>query len=115
MKYSSIKRIKDGEDTVNIENKNYVIRFSAKHAEHIIENKADLAHQISFKEIVALIKDSIILPKLSTKYVVLGRHKKKIYETYFYLTKDRIDVVTSFVSNKPQFIELYKEYEKGNI
>jgi hypothetical protein len=115
MKYSVVKRIKDSEDTVLIEKKQYTIRFSAKHAEHIMENKMDSAHNIDFKQIVFLIKDSIVLAKLSTKYVALGRHKKRIYETYFYIVKDRIDVVTSFVSNKPPFIEFYKQYEKGSI
>ncbi len=115
MKYSPVQRIKDSEDIVLIERKSYIVRFSAKHAEHIIENKNDSAHNINFKEIVSLIKDSIVLPKISTKYVALGRHKRRIYETYFYSVKDRIDVVTSFTNNKPQLIEFFKEYEKGNI
>jgi hypothetical protein len=114
MKYLLVQRKKDSEDSILIEKKEYTIRFSAKHAEHIVENKSDSTHGISFKEIVTLIKNSIILPKLSTKYVALGRHKNKIYETYFYLTKDRIDVVTSYLSNKLQLVELYKQYEKDN-
>lgn len=110
--YYIVERVRDGEDVVKIDGKEYIIRFSAKHAQHISENELDPAHSIKFREIVSLLKDSIVLKTESSKYVSLGRHRKKIYETYFYLIKDRIDIVTSFVSNKPPFIEFYKHYEK---
>ncbi len=112
MKYIEIERIPNGIDTVKIDKKEYIIRFSAKSAQHVVDNYHDTAHNISFSEIITLVKNSIYLPGNQLKKVFLSKFKSKIYETYFIQTKERIDIVTSFVSNKIQYIEMYKEYEK---
>jgi hypothetical protein len=116
--YKRVSRNKDSPDTVSIEGETLVksIRFSAQHAEHIVSNRSDPAHKIYFSEIVELVKNSIVVPvENKKKYLAIGRHKGKIYETYFYLDRDRIDIITSFMSNKYQLQQLYKHYENGSI
>lgn len=115
MKYESIKRVANGEDVVLVSNKRYTIRFSAKHAQHIKDNYNNLAHGIGFMEIVNLLKESVVFPPSGKKWLAVGRFGRKVYETYFYLHKDRIDVVSSFQSNKIQIRQIFEEHEKkGN-
>lgn len=97
MKYIEVERIPNGIDSVKIENKEFIIRFSARHAQHIIDNFSDSAHAISFIEIISLIKNSIYLPSFHIKKLFVGKHKNKIYETYCKIEKDRIDIITSFL------------------
>jgi hypothetical protein len=113
MKHEVIGRVPNGEDTVLLAGKRHVIRFSAKHAQHIVDNFPDKAHQIRFGQIVALLKDSILLPAPPKKWVALGRFGNKIYETYLFWEKGRLDVITSYVSINPPLIEYYKTYENS--
>ncbi len=101
--YWKVNRNENSPGTVTIDRQVFMVRFSATHAEHIVENMADPAHRIGFLEIARLLKMSIILPALpnTKKRVALGRHRNKIYETYIYIERGRIDVVTSFACNKP--------------
>ncbi len=111
MKIQKIKRVANGEDIVMIGTKQYAIRFSAKHAQHIIDNYTNSAHQIQFGQIVNLLKVSIVLTMSRKKWVAVGKFGNKIYETYFYIVKDRIDVVISFISNKLPYIQVYNNYD----
>lgn len=114
MKLVKIQRVPNGLDTIRIGNKDYVIRFSAKHAQHIQDNINDPAHRISYAEIVNLLKESVVLStQVGKKWLALGRFRKKVYETYFYLTKDRLDVITSYSSNKPPLLKLYQDHESN--
>lgn len=104
--YRKVSRTKNSPDTVSIEEdvSSRAIRFTARHAEHIAQNKSDPAHDIFFNEIIELMKTSIVIfVSDSKKCIALGRHNERLYETYFYLFRDRIDVVTAFKSNKIQY------------
>lgn len=107
IKIQKIKRVANGEDIVMIGTKQYAIRFSAKHAQHI-DNYTNSAHQIQFGQIVNLLKVSIVLTMSGKKWVAVGKFGNKIYETYFYIVKDRIDVVKFFISNKLPYTQVYK-------
>jgi hypothetical protein len=61
MKLVNIQRVPNGLDTVRIGDKNYVIRFSAKHAQHIQDNINDPARRITYADIVNLLKESVVL------------------------------------------------------
>ena len=115
--YRKVARNKNSPDTVSIGDiGSRAIRFTAKHAEHIAQNKDDPAHDIYFNEIIELMKVSIVIfVSESKKCVALGKHNGKLYETYFYLFRDRIDVVTAFKSNKIQYQYIYKAYENASI
>lgn len=114
--YWKVSRNENSPDTVTIDRQVFRVRFSATHAEHIVENMTDPAHQIGFLEIVRLLKMSIILPALpnTQKRVALGRHRNKIYETYIYIERGRIDIVTSFACNKPPYQQLFRLYETSH-
>jgi len=111
--YWAVSRNENSPDTITIDRQVFTIRFSATHVEHITENLTDPAHRIGFLEIVRLLKVSIILPALpnTQKRVALGQHRNKIYETYIYIERGRIDVVTSFACNKPPYQQRFKLYE----
>ena len=111
--YWPVGRNANSPDTVTIDRRVFAVRFSALHAQHIVDNRVDPAHQIGFVDIVRLLKESIILPPLpkTRKRVAVGRHGNKIYETYLYLVRGRIDIVTSFVCNKPPYQQQFKLYE----
>lgn len=112
MKLVKIERVPNGLDTVRIEGRTYHVRFTARSARHINENYLNAAHQITYDEIVALLKESAIMPgHRGSKQVALGRFGKKIYETYFRLERDRLDVVTSFACNKPDHLFQFRDYE----
>jgi hypothetical protein len=116
--YRQVARNKNSPDTVSIEGDIGLraIRFTAKHADHIVQNRNDHAHEIYFNEIIELIKNSIVIFVSDTKKcVALGKHNGKLYETYFYLLRDRIDVVTSFKCNKIEYQFIYKSYENGTV
>ncbi len=114
--YWTVKRNENSPDTITIDRQVFTVRFSATHAEHIVENMDDSAHRIGFLEIVRLLKESIILPPLpkSKKWVALGRHRNKIYETYIFIVRGRIDVITSFACNKPPYQQQFRLYETNS-
>jgi hypothetical protein len=115
--YWKVNRAKNLPDSVVVNKIKYIIRFSAKYAQHIVDNAGDPQHNINFAEIVELIKNSIILPiqPKANKRVALGRHRGKLYETYFTHEQGRIDVVTSFSSGKHDYIFLFQAYENNEI
>lgn len=113
MKFEKVKRLPNGPDSVSIDGKVYLIRHTTKGAQHILENYLYKDQPMNFREIVTVIKDSVVLPTRSKKYLAVGKFGGKVYETYFYLVKDRLEVVTCFLSNKIHLIEFYKNYERG--
>jgi len=110
IEYNIIKKVKDAENIVEIKGKEYHVRFRAKDAEHIWDNYSRKDHNIKHREILSLIKKSIIFPK-GKKFVCLGKYGNIIYETYVYIGKDILDVITSYRSNKENYRKTYKDYE----
>ena len=108
--YYIIKRVKDAENIVEIKGKQYQVRFIAKHAEHIWDNYSDKNHNIKHREILSLIKISILVQR-ENHFVCIGKYGNKIYETHVIIKRDILDIKTSYKSNKVQNIELFKDYE----
>ena len=108
--YYIIKKVKDAENIVEIKGKQYQIRFIAKHAEHIWDNYSDKNHNIKHREILSLIKRSILVQK-KNNFICIGKYGNKIYETHVIIKRDILDIKTSYLSNKEPYRKTYKEYE----
>ncbi|MFN3405176.1 MAG: hypothetical protein ACK40G_13845 [Cytophagaceae bacterium] len=114
IKYHEITKAKGTEDFVLVNKKKYAIRFTPKHAEHIWDNYPDVLHNIKHREILTmLVKKAIIVEKNTNPLVCLAKFKNKVYETYVNIAEDRMEVMTSFRSNKQNYIDLYKKYEQN--
>jgi hypothetical protein len=114
MKILLLKKAKGTEDSVVLNGAVYRVRFTPKHAEHVLDNynSRDGIHDIKPREIVAQMIGSLMI-RDETKtgaYACIGLHRNKIYETRVFIEKDCLNVKTSFLCNKPPYIELFKLY-----
>lgn len=97
------------EDEIQLNKKKYVVRFSPKHALHIWENYESVTHRIKHTEILSMIKKSPLFIQDGKFYVILGKHRNKIYSTIVELKDDRIEVRTSYKCSNPDHINRYND------
>lgn len=105
----------DDESSVILDNKRCMIRYTARVADHIGQQRFDPQHKISIREVNSLFKKAII-PNLRAgagRSVALGLHNDKVYELYFRRKGTLIDVVSCFISSEIELISIYKDYEQS--
>ena len=90
----------DVEDEVVINDKVYKIRFTPKHAEHVMDNYPDKSHNIKHREIQSLVRKSIIIQENQFVSFCVGRYKKKIYQTVVEVAGEELLVKSSYVCNR---------------
>ena len=106
----------DDESSVTLNKKRCQIRYTARAADHINQQRFDPQHQIAIRDVNSLFKKSIIpnLPKGAGRSVALGKHNGKVYELYFKQKETLIDIITCFISSEIEFINFYKSYEQDS-
>lgn len=106
----------DPDDRVRLGRKSYRIRFTAKHAEHVMDNFSRPDHAIKHREIQSLLRRSIGFAEGGNVYVCIGKRQDgRIYQTVIEVHADEILVRTCFLCNRRDLTEIYKDHVRNSL
>ncbi len=114
MKFIDMVRV-DRANVVSYEGTEYHVVLTAMHADHFADAfGSDPLHDIRTVEALRILSGSAVtpLPRKENRYVALGRHNRRIYNTFFKLEQNRLYLLSCYRCARRNWIQAYEYHEK---
>ncbi|WKN46535.1 hypothetical protein [Tunicatimonas pelagia] len=113
MKFIDIVRVNLA-NVISYKDKEYHVVLTAMHADHFADTfGSDPLHDIRTVDALRILSRSAAtpLPRKRNRHVALGRHNRRIYNTFFKLEQNRLYLLSSYRCTRRDWIQTYESYE----
>jgi hypothetical protein len=113
MKLTEIGRVNRA-NTISFEGTKYHVVLTAMHADHFADTfGSDSLHDIRAVDALRILSRSAAFRVLQkrNRYAALGRHNRKVYNTFFKLEQNRLYLLTCYQCTRRNWIQAYESYE----